>query len=163
MYAGTVGLIPRAFAEKEVRPGDVILVVGGRTGRDGIHGATFSSVELHEESEVVSAAAVQIGDPITEKKVTDALLIARDARLYRGLTDCGAGGFSSAIGEMAVESGKRGGAQVDLKDAPLKMSDLDPWEIWLSESQERMVLAVPPKNLKNLKTIFAAAPRTPRC
>ncbi|MCA9002199.1 MAG: phosphoribosylformylglycinamidine synthase, partial [Planctomycetes bacterium] len=152
VYAGTVGLIPRKFAHKTVAAGDVILVVGGRTGRDGIHGATFSSVELDEESEMTSAAAVQIGDPITEKKVAEGLLTARDLGLFRGLTDCGAGGLSSAIGEMAEHTG----AVVHLERVPLKYPGLTPDEIWISEAQERMVLAVPPDKLDECIAVFAA-------
>ncbi len=152
VYAGTVGLIPRWAATKSVAPGDKILVVGGRTGRDGIHGATFSSVELHEESEMVSSAAVQIGDPVTEKRVLDALLQARDARLYRGITDCGAGGLSSAVGEM----GEQCGADVELSLVPLKYPGLTPEEIWISEAQERMVLSVPPADLEACIAIFEA-------
>jgi len=151
VYAGTVGLIPRECATKSVEPGDVIVVAGGRTGRDGIHGATFSSVELTEESEVVSAAAVQIGDPITEKRVLDGLLRARDAKLFRGVTDCGAGGLSSAVGEMGAECG----AEVDLELVPLKYPGLSPEEIWISEAQERMVFAVPPEKLDALLAVFA--------
>ena len=150
VYAGTVGLIPREMATKSVEPGDVIVVAGGRTGRDGIHGATFSSVELHEDSETVSASAVQIGDPITEKKVLDGLLRARDARLYRGITDCGAGGLSSAVGEM----GEHCGAEVHLETVPLKYPGLTPEEIWISEAQERMVFAVQPENLDALIQVF---------
>ncbi|MGB0331085.1 MAG: AIR synthase-related protein, partial [Planctomycetota bacterium] len=116
VYAGTVGLIPRDCAAKEVHAGDIVVSVGGRTGRDGIHGATFSSVELSEESEMVSAAAVQIGDPIMEKRVLDGLLRARELKLYRAVTDCGAGGLSSAVGEMGAECG----AEVDLEKVPLK-------------------------------------------
>jgi len=152
VYAGTVGLIPRWAATKSVAPGDVVLVVGGRTGRDGIHGATFSSAVLHEESETVSAAAVQIGDPITEKRVLDGLLVARDKKLYRGITDCGAGGLSSAVGEMGAECG----AEVDLDLVPLKYPGLTPEEIWISEAQERMVLAVPPADLDACKAVFEA-------
>ncbi|TDJ78895.1 MAG: phosphoribosylformylglycinamidine synthase subunit PurL [Planctomycetota bacterium] len=152
VFAGTVGLIPRDCATKSVEPGDVVLVVGGRTGRDGIHGATFSSVELHDESETVSAAAVQIGDPIMEKRVLDALLVARDRKLYRGITDCGAGGLSSAVGEM----GEHCGAEVQLDQVPLKYPGLTPEEIWISEAQERMVLAVPPENLAECLAVFAA-------
>jgi len=150
VYAGTVGLIPRDQATKEVRPGDVIVTVGGRVGRDGIHGATFSSIELSEESEMVSAAAVQIGDPIAEKRVLDGLLRARDAGLYRAVTDCGAGGLSSAVGEMGAECG----AEVDLETVPLKYPGLAPEEIWISEAQERMVLAVPPEQLDDLVACF---------
>jgi len=152
VYAGTVGLIPRSCADKEVCPGDAILVVGGRTGRDGIHGATFSSAELTEDSDVVSSAAVQIGDAITEKRVLDGLLRARDEGLYRAVTDCGAGGFSSAVGEM----GEHCGAEVDLDTAPLKYAGLSPEEVWISEAQERMVFAVPPENLDACRAIFDA-------
>src|SRR5262249_30852460 len=103
VFCGTVGLIPVERSRKTVRPGDLIVVVGGRTGRDGIHGATFSSVELTSESEEMSGGAVQIGNAITEKKVLDVLLQARDRGLYHAITDCGAGGFSSAGGEMGEE------------------------------------------------------------
>ncbi|MFT7677719.1 MAG: phosphoribosylformylglycinamidine synthase II [Planctomycetota bacterium] len=151
VYAGTVGLMPRSAATKEVIPGDIILVVGGRTGRDGIHGATFSSIELDEDSETTSAASVQIGDPITEKKVCEGLLRARDAGLFRGLTDCGAGGLSSAVGEMGAECG----AEVDLALVPLKYPGLSPEETWISEAQERMVLGVPPEDLEACIAVFA--------
>ncbi|MFT7668239.1 MAG: phosphoribosylformylglycinamidine synthase II [Planctomycetota bacterium] len=150
VYAGTVGLIPRWAATKEVKNEDAIIVVGGRTGRDGIHGATFSSVELHEESEMVSSAAVQIGDPITEKRVLDALMKARDLKLYNAITDCGAGGLSSAVGEM----GEIGGALVHLHSVPLKYPGLTPEEIWISEAQERMVLSVPSENIEACLDIF---------
>lgn len=152
VYCGTVGILPHWAAEKSVRAGDRIVVVGGQTGRDGIHGATFSSLELHEESEVVSSAAVQIGDAIAEKRVLDALLQARDAKLYRGVTDCGAGGLSSAVGEMAEDLG----AEVDLEKVPLKYPGLAPEEIWISEAQERMVLAVPEEKVAALLEIFRA-------
>ncbi len=150
VYAGTVGLIPRKFVEKAARPGDRIIAVGGRTGRDGIHGATFSSVELTEESETVSAGAVQIGNPIEEKRVLDALLVVRDEGLLSALTDCGAGGFSSAVGEM----GEKTGARVELASAPLKYAGLTYSEIWISEAQERMVLAVPPANVARVRQLF---------
>ncbi|MEW6071800.1 MAG: phosphoribosylformylglycinamidine synthase subunit PurL [Planctomycetota bacterium] len=152
VFAGTVGILPHAAARKEVRPGDVIVAVGGRTGRDGIHGATFSSLELTEESETISSAAVQIGDPITEKRVLDCLLQARDRGLYRAVTDCGAGGFSSAVGEM----GERCGADVELDRVPLKYEGLASHEIWVSEAQERMVLAVPPEKVEECRAVFAA-------
>ncbi|HJO27636.1 MAG TPA: phosphoribosylformylglycinamidine synthase subunit PurL [Planctomycetota bacterium] len=152
VYAGTVGLIPAGLADKSVAPGDAILAVGGRTGRDGIHGATFSSVELHEESETTSSSAVQIGDPIMEKRVLDGLLRARDRGLYRGVTDCGAGGFSSAVGEM----GEACGARVELDKVPLKYPGLTPEEVWISEAQERMVLAVPPDKLAACIAVFEA-------
>jgi phosphoribosylformylglycinamidine synthase len=152
VYCGTVGIMPHWAADKSVQAGDAIVVVGGRTGRDGIHGATFSSAELHEESELVSGAAVQIGDAIAEKRVLDALLQARDARLYRGVTDCGAGGLSSAVGEMAESLG----ADVRLETVPLKYPGLAPEEIWISEAQERMVLAVPPECVEALLAVFRA-------
>ena len=142
VYCGTVGLIPVDRCQKAAQPGDLIVVVGGRTGRDGIHGATFSSIELTADSEQVSGGAVQIGNAIAEKKLLDVLLQARDAGLYRAITDCGAGGFSSAVGEM----GEKLGATVHLERAPLKYAGLSYTEIWISESQERMVLAVPPGN-----------------
>ncbi|MBI1851677.1 MAG: phosphoribosylformylglycinamidine synthase subunit PurL [Planctomycetes bacterium] len=152
VFCGTVGLLPRDAAQKEVKPGDAIVVVGGRTGRDGIGGATFSSAELHETSEVVSGGAVQIGNAITERKVQDALLEARARNLYRSITDCGAGGFSSAVGEM----GEKVGASVELERVPLKYEGLSPAEIWLSEAQERMVLAVPPENVDAILTLCAS-------
>jgi phosphoribosylformylglycinamidine synthase len=152
VYAGTVGIIPRGKSEKAAQPGDLIVAVGGRTGRDGIHGATFSSEALHDESDSVSGGAVQIGNPIEEKKVLDTLLIARDRELFTAVTDCGAGGFSSAVGEMGEEVG----AEVWLEKAPLKYAGLNPVEIWISEAQERMVLSVPPEHERELLAIFAA-------
>ncbi|MBW3543593.1 MAG: phosphoribosylformylglycinamidine synthase subunit PurS, partial [Planctomycetes bacterium] len=120
VYCGNVALIPVDKCEKHVRPGDLIVAVGGRTGRDGIHGATFSSAELTEESETLSGGAVQIGDPVTEKMLADVILAARDRGLYTAITDCGAGGFSSAVGEMGAETG----AEVALETAPLKYAGL---------------------------------------
>ena len=149
VFCGTVGLMPQWAVAKDVKPGDLIVAAGGRTGRDGLHGATFSSAELGADA---PSSAVQIGHAINEKRLLDALLRARDRRLYRSVTDCGAGGFSSAIGELAAKCG----ARIALEKAPLKAADLDAWEIWLSESQERMVLAVPPKSLKALEQVFAA-------
>jgi phosphoribosylformylglycinamidine synthase subunit PurSL len=151
VFCGTVGLAPRGRHPRNVRPGDAIVVLGGRTGRDGIHGATFSSVELTHTTAQEVGSAVQIGDPITEKKVMDVLLQARDAGLYSAITDCGAGGLSSAVGEMGAETG----AAVVLDDVPLKYAGLQPWEIWLSEAQERMVLAVPPAHLDALLELCA--------
>jgi phosphoribosylformylglycinamidine synthase len=151
VYCGTVGLIPVDRCRKEPRAGDLIVAVGGRTGRDGIHGATFSSVELTAESEQVSGGAVQIGNAITEKKLLDVLLQARDRGLYHAITDCGAGGFSSAVGEMGAELG----AAVELDKAPLKYEGLSYTEIWISEAQERMVLAVPPESWPALQELCA--------
>jgi phosphoribosylformylglycinamidine synthase len=139
VYCGTVGLIPVDRAHKAARPGDLIVAVGGRTGRDGIHGATFSSAELSEKSEKVSGGAVQIGNAIAEKKLLDVIMQARDDELYHAITDCGAGGFSSAIGEMGADLG----ANVQLEKAPLKYQGLSYTDIWISEAQERMILAVP--------------------
>jgi phosphoribosylformylglycinamidine synthase subunit PurSL len=142
VFCGNVGIMPRESVQKQPQPGDLIFVIGGRTGRDGIHGATFSSAELTEHSETTSGGAVQIGNAITEKMVLDVLLQARDRKLYHSVTDCGAGGFSSAVGEM----GESTGAVVWLERAPLKYEGLSYTEIWISEAQERMVLAVPPVN-----------------
>ena len=151
VFCGNVGLIPRNRCEKSVEPGDLVVAIGGQTGRDGIHGATFSSAELDDTSENLGSV-VQIGNPIMEKKIVDALLQARDRNLYRSITDCGAGGFSSAVGEM----GEPVGAEVHLERVSLKYEGLAPWEIWLSEAQERMVIAVPPENLSELMEVCAA-------
>ena len=151
VFCGNVGLIPRNRCEKSVEPGDLVVAIGGQTGRDGIHGATFSSAELDDTSESLGSV-VQIGNPIMEKKIVDALLQARDRNLYRSITDCGAGGFSSAVGEM----GEAIGAEVHLERVSLKYEGLAPWEIWLSEAQERMVIAVPPENLPELIEICEA-------
>ena len=151
VFCGNVGLIPRNRCEKSVEPGDLVVAIGGQTGRDGIHGATFSSAELDDTSESLGSV-VQIGNPIMEKKIVDALLQARDRNLYRSITDCGAGGFSSAVGEM----GEHIGAEVHLERVSLKYEGLAPWEIWLSEAQERMVIAVPPENLDALVEICEA-------
>jgi phosphoribosylformylglycinamidine synthase len=146
VFCGTVGLIPKNKVEKEVKPGDLVVSLGGRTGRDGIHGATFSSAALEEG---ISSSVVQIGHAIMEKRTMDVLLQARDQNLFRAVTDCGAGGFSSAVGELGAETG----VAVDLDKAPLKYEGLLPWEIWVSESQERMVFAVPPENWPALKAL----------
>ncbi|PIR84014.1 phosphoribosylformylglycinamidine synthase subunit PurL [Candidatus Kaiserbacteria bacterium CG10_big_fil_rev_8_21_14_0_10_51_14] len=154
VFGGTVGLIPRKngkvkLYEKKAKAGDYIVMIGGRVGLDGIHGATFSSESLSAGS---PATAVQIGDPITQKKFSDALIReARDSGLYSSITDDGAGGLSGSVGEMAKESG---GCDVDLDSVPLKYPGLAAWQIWVSESQERMTLAVPQKNWAALKKIF---------
>ncbi len=150
VFCGNLAVIPKEMAKRrQPTPGEVALVVGGRTGRDGIHGATFSSVELDENSESVSSGAVQIGNPIEEKKVTDFLLRARDAGLYTCITDCGAGGLSSALGEMGSECG----VKVDLEKVPLKYDGLTYNEIWISEAQERMVISTPTSNLTALAAL----------
>jgi len=151
VYCGTVGLLPVDKSHKQTMPGDLIVALGGRTGRDGIHGATFSSIELTSDSEKVSGGAVQIGNAITEKKLMDVLLQARDRDLFNSVTDCGAGGFSSAVGEM----GEKLGAKVHLENAPLKYAGLSYTEIWISEAQERMVLAVPPAKWDELQRLCA--------
>jgi phosphoribosylformylglycinamidine synthase len=152
VYCGTVGILPRDKCRKEPKAGDWIVAIGGRTGRDGIHGATFSSAELTSESETVSGGAVQIGNAITEKMLLDVLLQARDRGLYHAVTDCGAGGFSSAVGEM----GEHIGAEVWLEKAPLKYDGLSYTEIWISEAQERMVLAVPPEHWEEFAALCAS-------
>ncbi len=150
VFCGNVGIMPKDKSFKKVNVGDLAVVVGGRTGRDGIHGATFSSGELTHESQSLSGQAVQIGNPITEKKVTDTVLQARDRNLYNAITDCGAGGLSSAVGEMGEELG----ADVDLEKIPLKYKGLTYTEAWISEAQERMVLAVSPEKIDELISIF---------
>ena len=150
VYCGTVGLLPADRAEKHLAPGHAIMLVGGQTGRDGIHGATFSSEALTAASEAVSGSAVQIGNAIEEKRVTDALLRARELDLYDTITDCGGGGLSSAIGEMAEGLG----AVVHLDRVPLKYPGLTYAEIWISEAQERMILATSPERANRLTEVF---------
>ena len=147
VFCGCVGLGPRDRRPTTPQTGDRIIVIGGRTGRDGLRGATFSSLTMDAQTGQVAGASVQIGDPITEKGTIEVVERARDAGLYHAITDCGAGGLSSAVGEM----GEHLGAFVDLAKVPLKYAGLEPWEIWLSEAQERMVLAVPPENVAALK------------
>jgi phosphoribosylformylglycinamidine synthase len=150
VYCGNIGLMDKKKCFKNPQSGNLIIVVGGRTGRDGIHGATFSSGEITHEYETIFSHAVQIGNPIVEKKMLDVLIQANEAGLYEAITDCGAGGLSSAVGEM----GKNLGAEVDLEKVPLKYAGLNYAEIWISEAQERMVIAVKPENLKAIKKIF---------
>ncbi|WP_397571097.1 phosphoribosylformylglycinamidine synthase subunit PurL [Schlesneria sp. T3-172] len=152
VYCGTAAMIPVDRVEKSVLPGDLIVAIGGRTGRDGIHGATFSSAELTQESETISGGAVQIGNAVVEKMVADVVLQARHRGLYHAITDCGAGGFSSAVGEMGEEIG----AVVWLEKCPLKYTGLSYTEIWISEAQERMVLAVPADKWEQFQALCAA-------
>ena len=152
VFCGTGGILPKEINGegswiKHINPGDLAVMAGGRIGKDGIHGATFSSQALDEES---PSSAVQIGDPITQKKMADFLLEARDMGLYEGITDNGAGGLSSSLGEMAEYSG---GVRIDLHKCPLKYSGLAPWEILVSESQERMSLAVKPEKMKEFASL----------
>ncbi|MBT5281159.1 MAG: phosphoribosylformylglycinamidine synthase, partial [Euryarchaeota archaeon] len=155
VYCGTVGIMPRRLAdgreshEKNPTPGDAVYMVGGRVGYDGIHGATFSSLELTDES---PSSAVQIGDPITQKKMMDMILEARDACLITCITDNGAGGLSSSIGEMAEYTN---GCEIDLGKVPLKQEGLSSWEILVSESQERMTVAVAPKDIEAFEALAA--------
>ncbi|MFA5308808.1 MAG: phosphoribosylformylglycinamidine synthase subunit PurL [Dehalococcoidales bacterium] len=151
VYCGTVGIMPVNMSQKGMqKPGDLVVVVGGKTGRDGIHGVTFASGDLDKESETLSQSSVQIGNAIVEKKALDAIIQARDLGLYRRITDCGGGGLSSAVGEMAEETG----VKVNLEKVPLKYAGLSYTEIWVSESQERMLLAVPPDKLEQLMAIM---------
>src|SRR5688572_13370136 len=152
VFCGCVGLIPRDKIDKAAQPGDAIVVMGGRTGRDGIHGATFSSAELTDTHADEFSHAVQIGNAITEKKMADVILQARDLNLFNAITDCGAGGLSSAVGEM----GEKIGAEVDLDKVPLKYAGLRYEEIWISEAQERMVLSVPREKLKELPELSSS-------
>ena len=149
VFCGCVGLAPRDSHPRRVLPGDHIIVLGGRTGRDGLRGATFSSMTMDALTGEVSGASVQIGAPIVEKGLVDVLMPARDRKLYHAITDCGAGGLSSAVGEMASECG----GDIQLAQVPLKYPGLAPWEIWLSEAQERMVVAVPKENLSELQSL----------
>lgn len=149
VFCGCVGLLPHARHPVNAGQGDLIVALGGRTGRDGLHGATFSSAELTHETSETTGSAVQIGDPITEKGLIELIEAARDLGLYSAITDCGAGGFSSAVGEMGSELG----AEVELTNVLLKYPGLSPWEIWLSEAQERLVLAVPPEKLAKLQEL----------
>lgn len=150
IIVGAYGIMPAAAAQKgSPLAGDIAIIVGGRTGKDGIHGATFSSGEMTHRTMNVNSSAVQIGNAIEEKRLSDALLIARDEDLINAITDCGAGGFASAFGEMGQDIG----VEIQLDRAPLKYSGLAPWEIWLSESQERMALSVPPEKLDRLLQI----------
>ena len=150
VFCGDIGLMDKDKCFKNPQSSNLIIVVGGRTGRDGIHGATFSSGQITHEYETIFSHAVQIGNAITEKKMLDVLLQANLAGLYEAITDCGAGGLSSAVGEMGAELG----VEVDLEKVPLKYAGLNYTEIWISEAQERMVIAVRPENLKAIKKIF---------
>ncbi|MEN8240295.1 MAG: phosphoribosylformylglycinamidine synthase subunit PurL [Chloroflexota bacterium] len=149
VYCGSIGIGPVDSHPTSPQPGDRIIVIGGRTGRDGIRGATFSSLTMDAQTGEVAGASVQIGDPITEKGLIEVVELARDDKLYNAITDCGAGGLSSAVGEMSSKLG----ANVDLENVTLKYQNLAPWEIWLSEAQERMVLAVPADKVHELEEI----------
>jgi phosphoribosylformylglycinamidine synthase II len=149
VFCGTMGVIPIKDIAKEIKPGHILIAAGGRTGKDGLKGATFSSVSLTTASHEEDQTAVQIGNPIEEKKVADFILAAREQGLIQFVTDCGAGGFSSAAGEMLSEVG----GEVWLENAPLKAPDLESWQIFISESQERMVMAIEEKDVPALQKI----------
>ncbi len=151
---GCVGIVKKdkIVHSRVGQAGDVFILAGGRTGRDGIHGVTFASLTLHEESEEESRGAVQLGDPITEEPLFHACFEANEMGLVEGMKDLGGGGLSSCVGEMALAAGL--GAEVDLEKVPLKEEDMAPWEIWISESQERMMLAVKPENVDKVLKIF---------
>ena len=152
VYCGCIGLLPLNKYVCNGKVGDYIVLAGGKTGRDGIHGVTFASAELTEKSEEISRSAVQIADPIEEEKVKRAIIEVRDRQLGSAITDIGGGGLSSAVGETAERFGC--GVEVNLEKVPLKHQGLAPWEIYLSESQERMLLIVPPENLEQVISIF---------
>ena len=150
VIVGAYGILPESKAKKgKPQLNDLVVVIGGRTGRDGIHGATFSSGEMTERTINVNSSAVQIGNAIEEKRMADAILEARDKDLIRAITDCGAAGFSSAIGELGEDIG----VNVDMSIAPLKYPGLAPWEIWMSESQERMITAINPSKIEEFQKV----------
>ena len=149
VFCGCVGIAPKNSHPHTPLAGDRVIVLGGRTGRDGLRGATFSSMTMDAQTGEVAGASVQIGAPIVEKGLIDVIVQARDLGMYHAITDCGAGGLSSAVGEMASDIG----AEIDLDQVQLKYPGLSPWEIWLSEAQERMVLAVPEHSLLHLQEL----------
>lgn len=153
VFCGTMGIMPKEKSQRgQQQPGDRVVLVGGRTGRDGMHGVTFASEQLTDESSERSFSSVQIGNAIIEKKMLDVLLKARDRGLYRRITDVGGGGLSSAVGEMGADTGVR----VYLEEVPLKYAGLSYTEIWISESQERMIIAVPPEHVDEIMKLFAS-------
>lgn len=152
VYCGCIGLLPLKKFRRNTEPNDIIVLAGGKTGRDGIHGVTFASAELTEKSEEVSRPAVQIANPIEEEKLKRAIIQIRDLELASAITDLGGGGLSSAVGESARRFNC--GAIIELEKIPLKYTNLAPWEIYVSESQERMLLAVPQRNLEKVLKIL---------
>ncbi len=152
VYCGCLGVLPKDQYIRDVKTGDSVVLAGGKTGLDGIHGVTFASAELTEESEEVSRPAVQIANPIEEEKIKRAVKQISDQKLGSGITDIGGGGISCGICETADRYGL--GVEVHLDRIPLKAEAMAPWEIWISESQERMLLAVPPENLEKVLKIF---------
>jgi phosphoribosylformylglycinamidine synthase II len=152
VYCGCIGILPLKKFRKDAEAGHLILLAGGKTGRDGIHGVTFASAELTEKSEEISRPAVQIADPIEEEKLKRAIIEIRDRGLGSAVTDLGGGGLSSAAGETAKRFNC--GALIELDKVPLKYDGLAPWEIYISESQERMLLTLPPENLAKVLDVF---------
>jgi phosphoribosylformylglycinamidine synthase len=152
VYCGCVGILPIKEFIKDTKPGDIAVLAGGKTGRDGIHGVTFASAELTKESEKISRPAVQIANPIEEEKLKRAIVKIRRQKLGSAITDLGGGGLSCAAGEMAHRSGC--GVYIELERVPLKYPGITPWEIYVSESQERMLLSVREKNLEKVFGIF---------
>ncbi|MGQ9551460.1 MAG: phosphoribosylformylglycinamidine synthase subunit PurL [Candidatus Bathycorpusculaceae bacterium] len=152
VYCGCIGLLPLKKFRRNAKPKDIIVLAGGKTGRDGIHGVTFASAELTEKSEEISRPAVQIANPIEEEKLKRAIIEIRDREIASAITDLGGGGLSSAVGETAKKF--HCGATVELEKVPLKYPGLAPWEIYVSESQERMLLIVPPENLREVLEVF---------
>jgi len=149
LFAGSAGIMPaeingKPTHEKHIEDGDFCVMVGGKVGKDGIHGVTAASEEFSEHT---PAGHVQIGFPYGQKKMEGLIIEARDRDLMNFITDNGGGGLSSSVGETARYCGKRGGVEVNLEKVPLKYHGMHPWEIWISESQERMTIAVPPKNI----------------
>jgi len=151
VFCGCLGIAPKNKHPTRAQADDRIIVIGGKTGRDGLRGATFSSMTMDQETPDIASVSVQIGHPIMARALIEVVAEARDQELYHAITDCGAGGLSSAVGEMAALCG----AAVELEQVKLKYQGLAPWEIWLSEAQERMVMAVPSSKLKQLQAICA--------
>ena len=149
VYCGTLGVLPKTRVKKKVSKGDAIIVTGARTGRDGIHGVTFASTSLAGSSHVRHGSAVQIGNPIEEKLLRDLVIAARDRGLIASITDCGGGGLSSAVGEMTAKQG----CVIDLDKVPLKYAGLSHYEIWVSESQERMIVFVNPRKVADFMSL----------
>jgi phosphoribosylformylglycinamidine synthase len=152
VYAGCIGVLPKDQYIRNVKAGDYVVLVGGRTGFDGIHGVTFASVELSEESEETNRSAVQIANPIEQEKVKRAIKQVSEQKLGSGITDIGGGGLSCGVCETAYRY--KLGVDAYIDRVPLKAENMDPWEIWISESQERMLLAVPSENLEKVIQIF---------
>jgi len=152
---GCVGIVEKKYIirSRVSGEGDVFIYCGGRTGRDGIHGVTFASADLHEESEAESRGAVQLGDPITKEPLIHACLEAVEKGLVAGMKDFGGGGLSSVVGEMALHGGC--GCEIELDKVPTKEEGISPWELWISESQERMMLAVRPEDVVSVLKLMA--------